>query len=523
MMHRRHPAVSRRTLTAWARTTAAVIFALAGSVAAPRGADLLVSNLPELRAAIKSARPGDVIVMKSGTWTDAQIVFDATASAAAPIRLRAQTPGTVILNGASTLTFAAPHLMVEGLSFKGGALTGGTVIRFASHHGRLSETAVIDYNPPAGGSDYHWVIFDGDDNRVDRCYFKGKNNRRPVMANRAGARRNRVETSHFKDIAFHDENGREVIQIVGYGSSEEMGDDGAFFTAEGNLFEEAHGEGMEIISIKSNRNTIRSNTFRRTKGGITNRSGNYNVIEGNFILGEREPRSYGIRVTGHQQRVVNNYVADVDGAGLLLVAGEYIERAVTPQWQPLTRVGTPLGRVPRYAQVTQGTFAHNTFVNCGIAVGSSYKAGWPQSQRILMPEANRLVNNLVRQTGGKTTLFVADHDPMPPLDVFKFRPNVYEGNIVFGGPIAGKTTSVKVADVVLTVSDGLYRPAAQSPDLDASVESGVFIDMDGQSRRNPPDVGADEISSDPVLTRPLTARDVGPVWRQKPSLSGRED
>ena len=85
---------------------------------------------------------------------------------------------------------------------------------------------------------------------------------------------------------------------MGYGMNEELGSDGAFFTLERNLFEEAHGEAAEIISIKSNRNVVRFNTFRKTKGGITNRSGNFNVIEGNFILGEGEPRSYGIRVTG---------------------------------------------------------------------------------------------------------------------------------------------------------------------------------------------------------------------------------
>jgi hypothetical protein len=323
--------------------------------------------------------------------------------------------------------------VVEGLSFRDGALAGGAVVRFASDHGRLTDSAIVDYNPPAASAaDYHWVLFEGSDNRIDASYFSGKTNARPMVSNRPGARRNRVEASHFRDFAFHDANGRETIQIMGYGMSEELGADGALFTLEGNLFERTHGEGMEIVSIKSNRNVIRGNTFVGTKGGITNRSGNFNTIEGNVILGEYEPRSYGIRVTGQGHRVTGNVVKDVDGACLLLVAGEYIDRALTPDWQPLARESTPLGRVPRYAHVKDGEFADNTFVNCGspaIEVGSSYRAGWPQSQRILVPEGNRIVRNVVRRPRGVSILKTAA-DPKPPLDIFLFRPNVYDGTRV---------------------------------------------------------------------------------------------
>jgi poly(beta-D-mannuronate) lyase len=384
-------------------------------------AERRAGDAPGLVAAIKAARPGDVIVMKDGVWTDVDIRFDASASAQAPVRLRPQTPGGVVLTGASRLTFAAPHLVAEGLYFRGGALAGGSVVTFASHHGRLSESAIVDYNPWSSATAYHWVLFEGDANRVDRCTFRGKNNLRPVIAQKPAARHNRVDGSYFKDIAFHSQNGREIIQIMGYGMNEELGEDGAFFTVEGNLFDEAHGEGMEIISIKSNRNVIRGNTFRRSKGGITNRSGNFNVIEGNVILGENEPGTYGIRVTGQHHRVRDNYVADVEGAGLLLVAGELYERALTPAFRPLDRAGTPLGRVPRYAQVKGGLYAHNTLVNCGspvVQVGSSYKAGWPSAQRVLLPEDNVITGNVIKPRAGAGPLAVRALEPdrTPPLD-----------------------------------------------------------------------------------------------------------
>ena len=428
----------------------ALVTIFAGAAGEAGAAERRVANAAALAGAMRAARPGDVIVLEDGVWTDVDIRFDATASARAPVRLRARTPGGVVLTGSSRLTFLAPHLIAEGLYFRGGALKEGAVVRFASDHGRLTESAIVDYNPTDPGTEYPWVLLDGSDNRVDASFFRGKNNRRPVVANGGpGMRRNRVEGCHFKDIAFRRQNGREVIQIKGYGMSEELGEDGAFFTVERNLFEEAHGEGMEIISIKSNRNVIRGNTFRKTKGGITNRSGNFNVIEGNVILGENEPGSYGIRVTGRHQRVVGNYVADVDGAGLLLVAGEHIEDALTPRWEPLAREGTPLGRVPRYAQVKDSLFANNTLVGCGspaIEIGSSYKAGWPGGQRVLLPEGNQIVDNRVQARadaagaggGGKQAIIeVVAADGAPPLDRFRFAGNRVEGNLLAGASVAG--------------------------------------------------------------------------------------
>jgi poly(beta-D-mannuronate) lyase len=462
---------------------AAAVLLTAGSTPRARATERRAVDADQLRRALQAARPGDTIVLRNGTWRDLDLVFQAQATARAPVRLRAQTPGEVVLSGASRLTFQSPYLIAEGLLFRDGALpaTGGAVVRFASHHGRLTDSALVDYNPADGSVEYAWVSFEGDDNRVDQSLFRGKNNRRPVITNRPAARRNRVDGCHFKDIAHHPENGREIVQIAGHGMSEELGSDGAFFTLERNLFEEAHGEAAEIVSIKSNRNVIRYNTFRKTRGGITNRSGNFNVIEGNFVLGQGEPQSYGIRVTGQYHRVVNNVVAGVAGACLLLVTGEYIDEALSPAWRPIQRAGTPLGRVPRYAQVKHGLFAHNSFSDCGAAVievGSSYRAGWPRGQQVLVPENNHLVDNQIQQPPGRPVIRVVRPDAAAPLDRFHFERNQIERNPVTAGPPPGARMAEGHA-----AADRLPQPAAQR--------------------------------------RPLSARDVGPHWmRQRLMTSG---
>jgi hypothetical protein len=73
--------------------------------------------------------------------------------------------------------------------------------------------------------------------------------------------------------------------------------------------------------------------------------------------------------------------------------------------------------------------------------------------------------------------------------------------------------SNSVIDPQLSLAtDGLYRPATNSPAIDAALGTftNVVDDMDGQPRLGLFDVGADELSNDPVVRRPLLPGDVGP-------------
>ena len=179
--------------------------------------------------------------MADGTWTDAVIDFNAQATAAAPITLKARTPGKVILTGTSRLTFSRPYLVADGLHFKNGIPAQGNVIDFKTDHCRLTNAAVVDYNPLVPTQDYYWVYFNGSHNRVDHSYFKGKNNNQPLVGNdQDDSRYNQVDYCHFKDIPHSNVNGREIFRIWGYGRSEELGDDGSFFTIEYNLFGGCH-------------------------------------------------------------------------------------------------------------------------------------------------------------------------------------------------------------------------------------------------------------------------------------------
>lgn len=147
--------------------------------------EILVSNQTELNSAIATASPGSVIVMKDGVWTDVVIDFKSISSNTAPITLRAQTPGKVILNGGSKLIFSKPNLVIDGLLFQKGTIAkkDAAVVLFNSDNCRLTNSAIIDYNPADFNTEYYWVLFNGSHNRMDHCYFTGKSNKQPVVQN----------------------------------------------------------------------------------------------------------------------------------------------------------------------------------------------------------------------------------------------------------------------------------------------------------------------------------------------------
>lgn len=493
-------------------------------------------DLSELENAIKAARPGDSIYMADGEWKDVVINFNSSATSQKRIALRAFHPGKVALTGKSKLRLVTPYLDVEGLVFRDGMSEEGfPLIDFRSDYGRVSDTAIIDFNPTDRKIGYNWVVFTGSNNQLTESYFTGKNNPRPVVANDCcTARHNTVSYNYFKDIAHVAENGREIIQVVGHGRNDEYTDDGAFFRVERNLFDHADGEGDEIISIKSNHNVIRNNTIRASRGGISLRNGQANTVESNYILGQGRSGTYGIRVQGPNNKVVNNYIDNVTD-GLLLHTGEElfvrgcITDYLTVDFVPLKKASAPCGYAMRYGQVTNGVFAHNTLVNVSgvdIYVGMNYKFAWPYQQMVRIPESNLFMNNLIYKPAGGIAVTTQLPDDTPPINTLTFKPNRFLGNLVFGGELditapSSDAFGFTFADPLLTKVDEVYRLSQRSPAVNKGYEDNdrknrsrierVGVDIDGQGRDRP-DIGADELSVGHKNSSLLLPVKVGPDW-----------
>ena len=397
----------------------------------------LVIQGPNQLKSLEWAKPGDIVTLKNGNWINAKISVKKGGTAGKPVEIKAESPGGVVLMGASSLEINAPNVIVDGLYFHKGALAQGAVIQFNSHHGIVRNTAIVDYNPAKFETRYYWVYFSGDYNLVDRCYFKGKNNLEPLIGNNLeGSRHNSVLHSYFKDIPFADGNGREILRIWGSGKYNETANDGAFFTIADNLFDHADGEGAEIISLKSNHNQVLRNTIIATCGCINIRRGDFNVIQGNIVLGQGREGAKGLRMSGEHNLVQSNYVSGCE-YGIDVSCGEYIARPLTGKYRPdIKKIEKAQRRVPSYPQNRAVTIGENVLVgNSGadIEIGSGYKKHWPEQQDVLLPEACLIRNNrFVRPKGGDSVIGTIP-DTSPPLGQFKFQPNQYIGNLIVGG------------------------------------------------------------------------------------------
>ena len=120
---------------------------------------------------------GDVVKVAKGKWKDLHIIAKKGGAEGKPITVRVEVPGETLFTGSTNLEFVAPYVVFDGIFYKGAMEAdgkGSALIRFKSHHCVLRNTAIVDYNPLAFQTAYYRVLFEGNSNTLDRCYFKGK-------------------------------------------------------------------------------------------------------------------------------------------------------------------------------------------------------------------------------------------------------------------------------------------------------------------------------------------------------------
>ena len=462
-----------------------------------------VSTSAQITSRMSTAQPGDTLRMTNGTWNNVTISFAGYGTAALPIVLRADTYGSVILSGTSTLSISGRNLVVDGLVFQNGYTASSPVISFQGTNGmsdscRLTNCSIISYNPPDSTSDIDWVGLYGSHNRVDHNYFYGKTNLGVVVVvwcDTTKSDYHQIDHNYFTtrlpaaNGSGGYMNGFETIR-VGTGAYSTTN---SYTVVENNLFYKCDGD-AEFISNKSNGNTYRYNTFRSCQGMLSMRQGNNCTIQGNFILGNHATGyrgTGGIRLTGSNHVVYNNYVSGVDNnkaaAGLAFMDG------------------TATGVSPSYPQVKNAIVVFNTFVDnaYSIALGVNNNGG------TIYPDSCIIANNTVYTTISNPLISVYDS----PTNL------TWQGDIFYGGSTLGITKPSGITQTspkLSLASDSLWRPSSSSPLIGAAASTSSYSyvtdDMDGQTRDAAPDVGADEYSAATITRKPLTATDVGPTY-----------
>jgi hypothetical protein len=426
---------------------------------------LAIVDSAALGTALASAQPGDCLLLADGAFVFPEITARGTADA--PITVRALHRGQARVTSGSIAVRGAAYLTLDGLDFT----SSGNITFNNVDHARLTRSRIH----PDEQRDVDWVDIQGTSHhvRIDHDDFGPKK----VMGNMlmlGGSKgqvvqHNQIDHNYFHDIQYGGGNGWETIRMGLSGLAPSKG----FNTIELNLFRATAGD-PETISVKSSDNVLRYNTLRSNPGELVLRHGNRNQVYGNYILGEGNAKAGGIRVCGADHRIYNNYLADVrSGAAIFLEGGD--------------GDGTDVPGRQHY-RVYRTQVVNNTVVGGRIQIGGAHP---------LEPIDCTIANNLVRGEGiveaaGKGTR--------------------YAGNIVDGGP-ARDDREVRVAqNLSLVQVDGLWKLGAGSPAIDASVAGFEYVsdDIDGQ-RRERADVGADELSKEPMLHRPLVEADVGPA------------
>ncbi len=414
---------------------------------------IAVKNSSELSTAIKNATPGDTIVMMDRIWNDVNIKFKAFGTSEQPIILRSQTPGKVKLTGSSTLRIGGEFLEVHGLLFENGNVGKNNVIRLEAdsetpaNNSRVTNCAIINVNPDTRDITNYYIALHGRNNRVDHCSLLGKLNKGPVIAVRL---KNSIDNNHRIDHNYFGErlplgfNGGETIRVGTSTYSKQS----SRTIIENNFFEKCSGE-MEIISIKSANNIVRNNLILESEGTITLRHGDYNLVEGNVIIGNNLPKTGGIRMINKGNIIRNNILIGIAGDGL---------RA------PISVMnGISNAKLNEYDPVKDGIIQNNTIINSSpvtLAISSRKEA-------TITPTSTKFENNLIYNSNRGLAILAEDD-----ISGISFSGNKVSTTLI------EDYEGVDAVDIKLEAANGIYIPSKDSDELLQGVKTSPKVRVD---------------------------------------------
>ncbi|WP_410813906.1 chondroitinase-B domain-containing protein [Micromonospora sp. 067-2] len=442
----------------------------------PGGTVVNVSTSAQLSTALANAVAGQTIVLADGSYSIGKLNAR-NGTATSPITIAAANRGRAVISGGQLEVLTSSYVTFDGLRWTNSntlKLTSSHHVRLTRNHFRLTESTSLKWVLVQGANSHH--------NRIDHNLFEEKHQLGNFVtidgSSTQQSQYDLIDHNHFRTIGPRATNEMEAIRVGWSAISQSSG----FTTVEQNLFENCDGD-PEIVSVKSNDNTVRYNTFRTSQGAMSLRHGNRSQVYGNFFLGGGRSGTGGVRVYGQDHKIYDNYFEGLTGTGYdaaLQLDGGDVDTS---------------GALSSHWRVYRATAVNNTFVNnvSSIEIGANYN---------LAPVDSVIANNIVVGSQGKLV-----NEVKAPKNM------TYAGNIAWptGSATAGVTGGVTVVNPLLTAQGEVRRIGSGSPAVNASAGSYAFVtdDMDGQTRTGTADVGADELSGAPVVRGPLLPAGVG--------------
>jgi len=277
-----------------------------------------VSNVESLQTAISKAKPGDVITLLKGDY-NSEISIEANGVKNNPIVIVADGTGKVTIS--KKMAVKGNYISIKGLQF----VNNGQLEIVGQGH----RVTYCTWDDSESGK-WLTVLAGSMQVEIDHNVFKNKIKSNTTLDKNCQLLqvlvRNQNESHHihhnlFKNIAKGKTgNGFETIQLRSEFNSFKFGEANTNNLIEYNLFERCNGE-SEVVSVKSNGNIIKNNTFRACQGGLVLRHGENSEISSNYFLGEGDPKCAGIRMAGSGHKITNNYLQDLGEYSLAMMDG----------------------------------------------------------------------------------------------------------------------------------------------------------------------------------------------------------
>lgn len=487
-----------------------------------------VATVAQFKDALAAMNPGDTVLVLDGAYNLGGLKVTRGGSALKPILVKSKNLYGAKITGAtyfnlsyqSYVTYEGFDINVEPGStiFK---MEGCSYVRITRNWMRmptLTDTQTSKWITI--GDLWDSEICNSHHNRFDHNLFDGKFDQGAwvVIDGSHGtvpaiSLHDRIDHNIFRNNTPRVTNEKETIRI---GVSDLCKLD-AFTVVENNLFEDCDGD-PEIVSLKSCKDTVRYNTFRRCVGTVSLRQGNNSVVEGNFFFGEGKTTLFGtesigcggVRIYGLNHKIINNYFEGL--------TGDKWDAACTITNGDVTNTSSSNSS---HFLAENIVFAFNTLVNnkSNIEVGFDNNGAYG-----LAPKNNILANNIVV---GDVNPFIKYYSTTSLAGVG------FQNNLMYptGSATIGLTSitdaQIKNIDPLLVKSScrasgqncdqrtnyELYKLTANSPAINASVGYDyVTKDLEGQPVLGVHDIGADEYNATAAIVNcPLDEQLVGPT------------
>jgi poly(beta-D-mannuronate) lyase len=438
-----------------------------------------VNDFGELQKAVSVARAGDVIILSEGNFNGEPLLISANGSKQKPIVIKAKVQGKTFIK--SQLKLFGDYIHLKGLHF----IEAGK-LDISAIGCKVSRCIWTDVNtgkwiqvwPTSSQIEFDYNTFQ---NKTSNKNFPRDCQLMQIFV------LNKNERHHFHHNLFKDipqgttGNGFETIQLITKDNPFDPEPGASNTIIENNLFLRCNGEG-EIISIKSNGNLLRRNTFRACKGALVLRHGDNNIVTENYFFGDGESGSGGVRIQGTGQVVVNNYFSNLGSYGLGMMDG-------TPD--------------NLYIRVENAKILFNTFINCKktFSIGINHT----KHPNGTVPKDCLIAGNIFYTKNiayGTLIEFIKGDQP----ENWEWLENIAVGNM------AWKVDGIHFKDPFLELQDNeLLFPTSKTPKmiLPENIDEKIKSDLFGEKWELERTVGAIQYPVNSTNNLPLTEEMVG--------------